>query len=276
MPLTLLAALSTGCTRIVDLDLDTPPRQLVVEARLEAGVLAQQIRLTTTDAFSGTGAPPPAAGASVLVTDDLGTELPFAEDEAGVYRVGTAAITPGRTYTLSIVWEGEEYRAISPLVDGPAIDSLYFKFRSATLAVGDSGFRAVLDYTDPAGIKNYYFWEMFVDGERVVTTDPGNQWRVISRDRFYDGQRVAGYLPFDEKVVEPRQVVRMRQLAITEEAYQYLFAFYDQATGGGSPFSTPPASVRGNVANLTRPEHRALGFFLTADVRSRSLIVPDP
>lgn len=273
----LLAALSlAGCTRIVDLDLDDPPRQLVVEARLETGAPTQEIRLSTTDAFGQSGALPPATDAVVRVTDDLGTETRFTEEEPGRYTASIVTIETGRTYALSIRWEGEEYRATSPLVAGPPIDSLYLMFRSASLAVGDSGFRAVLDYTDPAGIQNFYFWEMYVDGDRVVTVDPGNRWRVISRDRFYDGQQVVGYLPFDEQVVEPRQVVRLRQLAITEEAYQYLFAFYDQATGGGSPFSTPPASVRGNVANLTRPEHRALGFFLTADVQTRTLIVPDP
>jgi len=276
--LALLASLGAGCTRIVDLGLDDAPRQLVVEARLEAGDTRQQVLLTTTDAFSRSGPLPKATGAVVTVTDDLGMLLPLPEISPGRYQADTPShhIQAGRTYTLSILWEGEQYQATSPVVAGPTIDSLYLIFRSASLAVGDSGLRAVIDYTDPAGVENYYFWELFVDGERVVSNDPGNQWRVISRDRFYDGQKVVGYLPFDEEVVLPGQFIQLRQLAITEEAYRYYFAFYDQATGGGSPFSTPPASVRGNVQNLTRPEHRALGFFLAAEARWRTLVVPQP
>jgi hypothetical protein len=274
----ILATLTSGCTRIVDLGLDDAPRQLVVEARLEAGDTRQQVLLTTTDAFSRSGALPTATGAIVTVTDDRGMLLSLPELSPGQYQADTPSnqIQAGRTYTLSILWEGEQYEATSRVVAGPRIDSLYVLFRSASLAVGDSGYRAVIDYTDPAGVENYYFWEMFVGGERVVSNDPGNQWRVISRDRYYDGQKVSGYLPFDEQVVLPGEFIQLRQLAITEEAFWYYFAFYDQATGGGSPFSTPPASVRGNVENLTRPDHRALGFFLAAEARWRTLVVPQP
>lgn len=272
----LLASMGAGCTRIVDLDLGDAPRHLVVEARIEAGDTRQSVILTTTDAFGIAGPLPPATGAVVTVTDNLGMVLPLLEDAPGRYQAVTPSnqIQAGRTYTLSILWEGEQYQATSPVVAGPKIDSLYVTFRSASLAVGDSGYRAVIDYTDPPGVANHYFWEMFVQEERVTLLDPGTQWRVISRDRFYDGQKVTGYLPFDEQVVLPGQFIRIRQLAITEEAYRYLFAFYEQATGGGSPFSTPPASVRGNVRNLTRPEHRALGFFLAAEARWRTMVVP--
>ena len=42
----------------------------------------------------------------------------------------------------------------------------------------------------------------------------------------------------------------------------------------GSPFAVPPASRRGNVANLTRPAEPALGYFLAVEVHERTARVP--
>jgi hypothetical protein len=154
------------------------------------------------------------------------------------------------------------------------IDSLYFVFDDGGIGQGDAGFRAAIDYTDPPGVRNFYLWELYVDGVRRTKPDPGNRFRIISDDEFYDGGEVIGYQPFDEEVVEPGQSVRLRQLGLTQEGYRYYFALFEQTTGRGGPFSTPPASVRGNVANLTEPEHRALGYFLATTAVERTAVVP--
>ena len=50
-------------------------------------------------------------------------------------------------------------------------------------------------------------------------------------------------------------------------------ALNDQTTNDGSPFATAPASVRGNVANRTRPAHHALGYFAASEVAERTAVV---
>lgn len=276
VPLLVLAAVFSGCTRVVDLDLVEGAVQLVVEARLESGTSVQRVRLSTTDAFSSAGPPPAATGAVVSVTDDAGRSFPFTESGStpGVYLATGFPAVVGRRYTLTIDYDGERYRAEQTMVGVPPIDSLYFVYEEAGIAQGDSGFRAVIDYADPAAARNFYLWELYVDGVRRVSRDPGARFRVISDDEFYNGGVVIGYQPYDEEVVEPGQSVELRQLGISEEAYRYYFVLFEQTTSGGGPFSTPPASVRGNVANLTDPGHRALGFFLASAVASRTRVVP--
>jgi hypothetical protein len=270
-----LALLLTGCTRVVDLDLPDGAIRLVVDARIELDAAEQRVVLTTTDAVGSVGAPPPARGAVVLVTDDAGGSFPFVESAAaGVYLNPDLVAAVGRRYTLTIDYQGDRYQAVQALVTVPSIDSLYFEYEEAGIAQGDSGFRAVIDYTDPPNVKNFYLWELYVDGERRVAVDPGNRFRVISDDEFYDGGVVVGYQPFDEEVVDPGQTVRLRQVGLSEEGYRYYFTLYEQTTARGGPFATPPASVRGNVANLTRPEQRALGFFLASAVAERIAVVP--
>jgi hypothetical protein len=37
-------------------------------------------------------------------------------------------------------------------------------------------------------------------------------------------------------------------------------------TGGVGPFSTPPATLRGNIVNLTNEENFCLGFFRLSEI----------
>ncbi len=279
--LILLAALATaGCTRVVELDLDEGPRRLVVEGRLElrAGdrVGEQSIILTTTAAFTSGSAPPPATGAQVRVTDEDGRTFTFGELASGPGRYATTGLVPiiGTRYTLTVDYQGDRYQGSHQVLSVAPIDSLYLVYEEKGLAQGDSGFRATIDYTDPVGPGNYYLWELIVDGKQRIAADPGLRFRAISQDRFYDGGRVVGYQPYDEEVVETGQVVTIRQISLSEEAYRYSFALFEQTTGSGGPFSVPPASVRGNVTNLTNPDRYPLGYFLAAQVAERSAVVP--
>lgn len=274
------AVAGAGCTRVVELDLPEGPRRLVVEGRLELRVgdqLGDQvIHLTTTDAFTNTTAPPPATGAVVRVTDDAGQTFSFAELTSSPGRYATTGLVPlvGARYTLTLDFEGDRYQASHQLLAVAPIDSLYFVYEEEGLAQGDSGFRATIDYTDPVGSGNFYLWELIVDGKQRIAADPGLRFRAIGEDRFYDGGQVVGYQPYDEEVVEPGQIVTVRQIALSEAAYRYYFALFEQTTGTGGPFSVPPASVRGNITNLTNPGRFPLGYFLTAQVRERASAVP--
>ena len=272
---------AAGCTRVVDVAVEQGAVRLVIEGRIELRdqdpVARQRIRLTTTDAYQSSAPPPPARGAVVRVADDAGRSFAFAESatEPGVYLRDGLVPVVGARYTLTIDYQGERYEGSHQLNAVPPIDSLYFGYREKGLAQGDSGFRALIDYADPAGIRNYYLWELLVDGKPRIKTDPGNQFRIISDDRFYDGGQVVGYQPYDEEVVETGERVTVRQVALSEAGFRYYTALFEQTTGGGGPFSTPPASVRGNISNRTVPAHYPLGFFLAAQVSERTEVVPN-
>lgn len=271
-------AVAAGCTRAVELDITEGPTRLVIEGRLElvAGDPGRQrIRLSTTDAFATAGLPPAARGATVQVIDEAGRVFPFAEvaDRPGLYQADGLIPTKGATYTLSIQYGGEQYRGTDRVWSVAPIDSLYFVYREKSAVSGDSGFRASIDYRDPPAGGNYYLWELLVNDTLRLSPDPGNRFTAISEDRFYNGGQVIGYQPYDEEVVATGARVTMRQVALSEPSFRYYAAIFDQTQGGG-PFSVPPASVRGNVANLTNPDHYPLGYFLAAEVAERQAIVP--
>ena len=61
---------------------------------------------------------------------------------------------------------------------------------------------------------------------------------------------------------------------ISETYYNYMNILLGIAGGnGGSPFQTPPATVRGNIVNQTNFNNFALGFFRLSETDTMSYIV---
>ncbi len=270
---------ATACERVVDVSLADGPRLLVVEGRIEkmqgVAAVAQRVRLTTTDAYFSDSAPPPALGASVRVTDDVGNTFAFAPSarEPGVYESAPFAAALGRRYTVRIDWQGDRYEGNDHLERVAPIDSLYFIDRNSPIGPRE-GLRATIDTRDPAGERNYYLWDQLVDGVRLIAPDSSFRIRVIANDDLVEGQAVREYQPYGGIPVAPGQLVTVRQIALSAPAYRYYLALSDQVTNDGSPFAVAPASVRGNVANLTRPARLALGYFMAGEVSEATRRVP--
>jgi hypothetical protein len=260
-----------ACERVVSIDLAEGPKQLVVEARLERvrGAVsgAQVVRLTTTDAYFSNTLAPPARGATVRITGDDGASVTLTESptEAGVYRTESLIGVVGRRYTLQVVYAGETYAATEPLMGVPPIDSLYFAPRNSAGPSG-KGVRATIDFTDVGGVRSYYLWDQFVNGTRLLVPDSAFRVRVAAADDGLDGRDVREFQPYDGIEVPTGADVLVRQMALSERVYRYYRALSDQASNDGSPFSVPLASVRSNIANLTNPGHRALGYFMATEV----------
>jgi hypothetical protein len=236
----------------------------------------QSIRLSTTDAFFSNVQTPAATGATVVVTDDGGASFAFAETAPGTYTTTGLLAAIGKTYTLTIDWQGDTYTSSATAHAVPPIERLYFVFEEETAIIEEEGYRATIDFTDPAGIANYYLWEQVVDGQIALLPDPGNAFNLVSEDRFYDGQSVFAYQPNDEIALQPGQSVEIRQIALSPDSYDYYVALFEQnSLGSGDPFSIPPANVRGNVRNLTNPDRPALGYFEAAEVSVASGVAAD-
>lgn len=275
----LLVFAIVSCQQVIDLNLDNARPRLVVEGRIERStsqseILEQQIKLTMVNDFFQNTAPPVAGGAEVWVTDFAGNRFTFDEVEAGMYINVDLQHTDNEVYTLNIIWEGQNYQATEQLISVPPIDSIY-QIETESNLFEDGGIKLAIDFTDPGGDANYYFWETYVDGELKVFPDPGNKNNLIAKDDFFDGQSVQGYLPNEELVIEVGSEVNVRQIGLSENAYRYYFALFDQAGKTGSILDTPPALVRGNIVNLDDSENFALGYFYVAEVSDAARMITE-
>lgn len=276
--------LTAGCERVVDITVPTMATRLVVTGRLElvrgAPSERQIITLTTSAPYFAPEGPPPARGAQVEVTDSRGVTTLFREQASlpGVYITDSLVPVLNRRYTLRVRWNNETYEGSDSLLPVAPIDSFYFRERTGLFAPPDvarePGPRATIDFRDPPGVENYYVWDQFVDGQRLVTADTAFRFRPMERDAFFNGALVRGYQPYSGVALRSGQTVRIRHMSLSAQGYRFYLSLNNVALSDGSPFSTPPASLRGNMANLTRPETPALGYFLAAEVDERTARVP--
>ena len=113
--------LFTACEKVIELDLDTQERELVVDAHIdwEKGTTgeAQTIELSYTLPYYSTQTPEGATGATITVTDDQGNVFPFLERSAGVYKNTHFSPALQREYQLSILYNGKRYEAADILKD---------------------------------------------------------------------------------------------------------------------------------------------------------------
>lgn len=261
----------SACERVVDLDLAEGPRQLVVEARLERVLGAvsgrQTIRLSTSGPYFSNAAPPAARGAVVVVTDDQGRRYPFSEiATSGVYEARDLVVERGAQYTLTIDYDGQRFEASERAMAVPPIDSLYFDKPQPGRFSGTEGVRATIDLVDLPDEQNFYLWDQYVDGVRQLGPDSSFKFRIVAPDDGFDGLPIRGFQPYEGVEIKSGSHVLVRQIALSEAMYRFYFAFSDQVSNDGSIFSVPPASLRGNVRNLTAPGRPALGYFYVAEV----------
>lgn len=275
---TALAMGATACERVVSVTLPTEPPRLVVEARVESprsGVAeVPRIRLTTTQPFFGARGAPPATGAVVVLRDALGAAIPLTEGAGGEYTGAAQVIVPGRVYTLEITWGGDLYVAVDTAADVAAMDSLFFAVPRPGGPGPRTGRRAMVNLRDPAGRANFYLWDQWVNGTRVLGADSTSFGRSVVNDIGLDGRTIRSFAPYPGVVIPPGATVRMRQRGLSASAFDFYIALNEQASNDGSPFALPPSSVRNTIRNTTTPARRASGYFSVGRYDERTAVLP--
>ena len=262
-----------SCDQETTVDLGEPVQRLVVEGRIEwtegSTNQQQEIKLSTIGDFFENQQTPRAVGAEVWVTDATDNRYDFEEQNDGQYINESLVQLIYETFVLHILWEGQEFQAIETMVAVPPIDNIYQQFEEGNL-FEDEGIKIAIDFTDPADEENFYFWETFRNDELQILPDPGNKNNIISQDEFFNGNQIEGYFPNEEAVFDPGDVVTVKQIGLSENAYIYYFTLFDQAGKTGALIDTPPIPVRGNILNLTNPRNYALGYFYAAEISEAS------
>ncbi|MEM9389354.1 MAG: DUF4249 domain-containing protein [Bacteroidota bacterium] len=276
----LLTLLMISCDEEIDLTLDSPTARLVVEGRIEKIIgktdYEQQIILSTLNDFFDQSQTPRVADALVSVSDSKGNMFVYAHDPQtnGRYTNSELKGIVGETYTLTVEWNDQTYQAEETLISVPELERVYQQFEEEN-AFEDEGIKVAIDFTDPQGIDNYYFWELFSDGINQITPDPGNSGNVIAKDEFYDGQFIEGYFPSEEQVYLPGDEVTVRHIGISKEYYNYLFLLFEQTGQTGQLIDVPPALIKGNIRNLTDSNNIAMGYFGASEVDEETIQITE-
>lgn len=254
-----------SCEEVVEVDLETQQPRLVVDAGIDwikdTDGSVQTIRLTTTAAYYAPSVPP-VTGASVFVTNSGGDVFTFIEDVGtGNYICNDFVPELNETYTLTVVYEGQTYTAAETMVPTSDIGNIEQDDEGGFL--GDE-IEVKFFYQDGPTLGEHYLARF--DAPAIPYPD----YEAIS-DEFFNGNQT--FETFSEEGNEAGDNVRIRLYGISRRYYEYMSKLLLMTGGSGGPFGTAPATVRGNLVNLTDGGNFALGFFRVSEVDETNYVI---
>lgn len=271
--LLLLCFLFASCEDKIDLDVPEGPEKLVVDALLTDGDSLQTITLSRTSPYFESSRTPRVSGAQVYVTTSAGQTIIFTENP--VSKGDYEAIYEMTDTTLGFVMhvklpDGRQYESYEERLHRVSpIDSLRQSDEKYP-ARGDfrkEGYAGLMTTYEPSGMGDYYRWIIFVNGEKLI--DPFSL--IFADDRLVDGNPIIDWDIVYE--LQEGDTVEIHQMSISERAYHYWTLIFAQITNFGGPFSTPPATIEGNIFRVGDEEETVLGFFGVSRVSKAMMVV---
>lgn len=252
----LVIVFATSCEKDIDIKLPVYTEKLVVEASIETGKTAQVLLSTTAPYFGNVDLSDPSRffvkGAFITVTDGFVTDtLKELDPSTGYLYLGTKLFGQvGKSYILTVKYQGETYTGVTNILSPIALDSLYFKAERDTFGY------CWAHFTEPKGQGNCYRWfakrmkdaffvapynsafdDKFVDGtsfdfsyERPPQPD--------ERDGYAD-QPHAGFYAIGDTVI-------VKFCTIGNAEYLFWRSYYANRSSNGNPFSAP-SNIQSNI-----------------------------
>lgn len=249
-----VACLLSSCQKVIQLKLSTSPSQIVIQGNVYDQPGPYTINITKSVGFDQSNVYPAVTGAAVTISDNVGNTEVLNEKSPGNYSTTSLHGVPGRTYSLSVIIEGQTYNASSSMPYPVSIDRIYF----TKSPFGEDKLLTV-KFLDPGYSINYY---RLVE---LINNDQQQRFSVAS-DRLYQGNPIIFTFPAqddnDKKLVSGDQITVWLE-SIDKNVYEY----FRTARRDGSQ-STSPANPVSNISN------GVLGYFSAGSVRKATTIVP--
>lgn len=258
--LALFTVIFTGCTDVIDVDVQTDTLRLVVEASLdwEKGTTGndQVITLRTSTPFFDTQSTN-VTGAEVTVTNNAtGEVFLFTDQNNGTYTTSTFEPQLEATYTLEILYDGERYVAEDTMNPVPDITDIY---QDTEDGFDDETIELHIVFTDFEEEGDNYLFKFERSQDLLPTLETGD-------DEFINGNEVDWWYEIDDdedeeiKPLLPGDVVNISMHGISRSYFNYIDIVIDQM-GGVGIFEATPVDVKGNCINTTNPDNYAHGYF---------------
>ena len=260
-----LSFISISCEDVIDVDLNKSEPKLVIDASIkwEKGTTGetQTIRLTTTgDYFNNTV--PVVNGAIVTVTNSSNTVFNFTEDGiTGNYICTNFNPVINETYTLLVISNGQTYTATDKLYPVPIITTIEQDLNGIT----GNEIELKFNFQDNGAEENFYMEEYKV---------PFRPFPLLGvfNDEFTNGNEMFSLII--EEDLAAGQNINFTLHGISERYHNYMNILIGISGGlSNGPFSTPPATVRGNIINQTNSSDYPLGYFRISEVDVRNYMV---
>ncbi len=245
--------LQFGCEKVIDVDLNSNNPQFVIEGTIVKDDTIQRVRITKTLNFDEVTSFPGVDNATLTVIDNLGNSGVFLSVGNGEYVLPNYPGIEGRTYTLSVDIEGNQFQASSTMPTFVPIDSLLVSI----FPFGQDTFRTVVPARfDPAGIKNYYQFHLFDSGVYQSGV-------YLQDDQFSDGNY--DVQPLFGESFEPGDLVTVEMFCIDKPVWSYFNQLSVNTNGSGATPANPTSNFSGGC----------LGYFSARTKSVKSVMITE-
>lgn len=248
----LIAIFLTSCEDVIDVDLPTGEPKLVIDASLnwQLGTTGneQVIKLSMTTGYYNP-AVPKVSGAVVTVTNtDTNAVFDFIENPGtGEYVCNSFVPVLNGKYQLTVAYDGQTYTANETMMPVVPID----KIEQKEAPFDDESVEINVFFTDDGTRDDFYMI-------RYDTSFAAIPIYGVSDDEFFQGNQFNDVLFHED--LKPGTSFDVTLFGVSEQFHNYMNLLLDVA-GGGGPFSTAPARVKGNIINSTDTASTAFGYF---------------
>jgi len=246
-----------SCQKVVNLKLNTSSSQIVIVGKISDQIGVDTVTITKSVNFSDPNVFPQVSGAKVYLADNDGNKDTLQELVAGKYitKPGFQGVI-GRTYTLTIISEGQSYVAESTIPKAVAIDSVYIGINTngSFGGVGRNGNEKAINvvFTDQANFLNYYYLVEYIN-----TVEQNSS--IIS-DHLLDGQSITRSLK--AKNLNKDDTITVLLEGIDSRVYEYF-----RTSSRANTESAMPANPVSNFSN------KALGYFNAYSVSKKIIVI---
>lgn len=265
--LLIYTTLFTSCEDVVNVDLSNAEPKLVIEAviKWEKGTSGenQTIKLSLTNDFYNNEILP-ANGAIVSVTNSSNVVFNFVQvPNTENYVCNNFQPVIGETYHLEILYNGEIYTASNTLIATP--DILNVTQETVNGISGEDEIQIKYFYQDNGTEENYYLLRVKNPNKQIP------EFGVVS-DEFFQGNLMFGF--YRSSDTEPGTTLDLSVQGISKGYHNYMNKLISiTGSGSGNPFTTPPATVRGNITNTTNNSNFPLGYFHLSEIDTLNYLV---
>lgn len=253
--LILLPVLMSSCEKVISFDPAQIEERYVIEGTItdQPGVCSVLISKTKNfnddNTFNG-------VGGAIVSVENNGVTIVLPEISKGVYKTNALNGKPGQTYNLKVNVNGEQFTSKSTMPD-PIL------FRDFYIKPGDYdslSTKTYVKYKDSAEVKNYYWFELFVNGARQENYG-------LENDDFTTGQMINSTVFFENttdnraKNIKRGDKLSVEMHSIDDAVYLYLFSL--TGAKGTGVAANPISNIKGG----------AIGYFSAHTVQTRSLII---
>jgi hypothetical protein len=273
-----------ACEEPLSVDYFKPEPEIVVDGLITDQPGPYTIRINYMGAYTLTsdGNNPPVSGAIVKIYDDAGNAELLQERSSGVYQTDPDGIqgVVGRSYTINIqTVEGLEIESYpEKMTQVPEVDSIYYFFKPLS-PTNRQGHEVGIYIKDPPGETNYYRWKWegyysyFLVSEMVTIgcfkkEFDRAQINVVS-DKDLNGNIFDRPVTFVEHFANDKYLIHVFQQSLTEGAYEFWNAVFEQGNKAGSIVDPPPANIRGNLFYTDGRKEQVHGYFGASAIKMK-------